>query len=452
MEIIQREVDTLIPYVNNTRTHSQEQVQQIASSIKEFGFTNPILLDEKNGVIAGHGRIMAAHLLDIKQVPTITLTGLSDAQIKAYIIADNKLALNAGWDEELLKVEIENLQDMNFDIDLLGFDKTELDELFGDIDNIDVDLLSDRKTGKGSLSEKFGIPPFSILNAREGWWQNRKKIWINQGIKSEEGRSAGLYSSIDVLSQKAFKKDTPVASEESIFDPVLAELCYRWWCPTDGTILDPFAGGSVRGVVASKVGRQYIGGELRKEQVDANIKQANEIIAENEKIPVWINADSMIIDETCSDVEADFVFSCPPYADLEVYSDDPKDISNMGYDDFKEAYFEIIKKTCSLLKEDRFACFVVGEIRDKKGNYYDFVGDTVQAFKEAGLEYYNEAILVTPTGSLALRAGRYFEASRKLGKAHQNVLVFLKGDAKEATKACGICEFGEVEEDTLIDD
>jgi len=139
MEIKYKNTSDLIPYVNNTRTHSDEQVQQIASSIKEFGFTNPILLDEKDGVIAGHGRIMAAKLLKLDEVPTITLAGLSEAQIKAYIIADNKLALNAGWDEELLKVEIEALQDMDFDIDLLGFDADELADLEIGLEDITYD-------------------------------------------------------------------------------------------------------------------------------------------------------------------------------------------------------------------------------------------------------------------------------------------------------------------------
>lgn len=134
MEITNKKTSALIPYVNNTRTHSEEQVQQIASSIKEFGFTNPILLDEKDGIIAGHGRLMAAKLLNFDEVPTITLKGLTEAQVKAYIIADNKLALNAGWDEELLKIEIEALQEMEFNIDLLGFSIDELDDLgIGDI-------------------------------------------------------------------------------------------------------------------------------------------------------------------------------------------------------------------------------------------------------------------------------------------------------------------------------
>jgi len=153
--------------------------------------------------------------------------------------------------------------------------------------------------------------------------------------------------------------------------------------------------------------------------------------------PAWICGDSRNIDQACADVRADFLFSCPPYADLEVYSDDPADLSTLAYADFRPAYAEIIAKACALLKPDRFACFVVGEVRDKLGHYYDFVGDTVDAFRAAGLRYYNEAILVTALGSLPIRAGKAFSASRKLGKTHQNVLVFVKGDGKKAAAACG---------------
>lgn len=115
-------VADLIPYVNNARTHSDEQVAQVAASIKEFGFTNPILIDEDSSIIAGHGRLLAARQLGLTEVPTITLDNLTEAQKKAYIIADNQLAANAGWDLELLKLEVENLQELDFDIDLLGFD------------------------------------------------------------------------------------------------------------------------------------------------------------------------------------------------------------------------------------------------------------------------------------------------------------------------------------------
>ena len=240
------------------------------------------------------------------------------------------------------------------------------------------------------------------------------------------------------LSGGCSDSDGAVASGTSIFDPVLCELAYSWFSPPGGTVLDPFAGGSVRGIVASRLGRQYIGVELREEQVQANRAQGDELCPDLP--PVWHTGDSRNIDRICADVEADFVFSCPPYADLEVYSDHPKDLSTLKYEDFRPAYFEIIAKACSRLKQDRFACFVVGDVRDKRGNYYNFVGDTVEAFRAAGLHYYNEAILVTSVGSLPIRVGRQFASGRKLGKTHQNVLVFVKGDGAKATKACGVVE------------
>lgn len=116
----------LIPYVNNSRTHSEAQVKQVAASIKEFGFTNPILIDDQNMIIAGHGRVMAAEKLGLDAVPCLVLEGLTEAQKKAYVIADNKLALNSGWDEDLLRVELEGLKDLEFDIDVIGFDADEL--------------------------------------------------------------------------------------------------------------------------------------------------------------------------------------------------------------------------------------------------------------------------------------------------------------------------------------
>lgn len=129
MKITVKKVAELVPYVNNSRTHSDEQVAQIAASIKEFGWTNPILVDGENGIIAGHGRLMAARKLGHTEVPTIELKDLTEAQKKAYVIADNKLALNAGWDNDVLKIELENLQELGFDLDVLGFDAKELDAL-----------------------------------------------------------------------------------------------------------------------------------------------------------------------------------------------------------------------------------------------------------------------------------------------------------------------------------
>ena len=128
-KLVWRNVADLIPYARNSRTHSDEQVAQIAASIKEFGWTNPILTDGDNGLIAGHGRLLAARKLGHKEVPTIELTGLTDTQKKAYIIADNKLALNAGWDDEMLKIEIADLLADGFTLSVLGFDTDELQKL-----------------------------------------------------------------------------------------------------------------------------------------------------------------------------------------------------------------------------------------------------------------------------------------------------------------------------------
>lgn len=157
----------------------------------------------------------------------------------------------------------------------------------------------------------------------------------------------------------------------------------------------------------------------------------------------WICDDSRNILTHCKDVKADLLFSCPPYADLEVYSKDERDISNMAYDDFLIAYRDIIQKSCTLLKDNAFAVFVVGEVRDKKGNYYNFVGDTIQAFKDAGLHYYNEGILLNAIGTTHLRVGSMFKSSRKLGKTHQNILIFCKGDPVIATQNIGAIDFKE---------
>lgn len=337
-----------------------------------------------------------------------------------------------------------------------------------------VDLFGDQVMPEqhgSKLGGDWDYPPFSVWNAREGWWQDRKRAWLSLGIKSELGRGqtinetgSGLAESqgrLNRFAARTFGQDlmrgehvvgmtkTPAgllrgempnydganrdeATGTSIFDPVVCELAYRWFCPPGGQIIDPFAGGSVRGIVASHLGRKYVGTELRREQVEANWLQ---LPTAADPKPDWRNADSRDIARVCFDVQADMVFSCPPYADLEVYSDDPADLSTLSYDAFLEAYRHIIKETCSLLRDNRFACFVVGDVRDKKGNYRNFTGDTVEAFRSAGLHFYNEAILVTAVGSLPVRVGKQFAAGRKLGKTHQNVLVFVKGDGKKATQA-----------------
>ncbi len=187
-------------------------------------------------------------------------------------------------------------------------------------------------------------------------------------------------------------------------------------------MLDPFAGGSVRGIVAHKLGFKYTGIELRKEQVDSNIEQGRQILPDNQ--PNWICGDSNKILDTITE-KFDFIFSCPPYANLEVYSDDENDLSNMPYQDFLLAYRSIINKSINKLKNGHFAIFVVGDVRGEDGYYLDFISDTKKAFIDSGAKLYNEAILLDPIGTAMIRANNNFQ-SKKLVKVHQNILCFKK--------------------------
>jgi ParB-like chromosome segregation protein Spo0J len=159
MKIKQVEIEKLIPYVNNSRTHDDAQVAQIAASIKEFGWTNPILTDGDNGIIAGHGRLMAARKLGMTTVPVIELEGMTEAQKKAYVIADNKLALNAGWDLEVLKLELDALADDGFNVELTGFSLDELNDLsYGD----ESDVLDDMPNLASGDKEPFQQKTFTL--------------------------------------------------------------------------------------------------------------------------------------------------------------------------------------------------------------------------------------------------------------------------------------------------
>lgn len=273
-----------------------------------------------------------------------------------------------------------------------------------------------------SLRDRYIEIPVSILNTNNKNWIYRKRKWNNLGIKSEIGRDNKLLG----FSVTVNKKQGGDMNKKniSVFDPVLTEIMYSWFCPLQGKILDPFAGGSVRGIVANYLGYKYTGIELRIEQVNSNRQQANEILDSNNQ-PIWECGDSEKILPNINNTY-DFLFSCPPYSDLEVYSDHPDDLSNMKYSDFLSKYRNIIKLSCDKLNNKSYAIFVVGEIRDKKGYYRDFVGDTKRAFMDAGLKFYNEMILQNNIGSSCIRIPRIFESTKKIVKIHQYVLCFYK--------------------------
>jgi DNA modification methylase len=284
-----------------------------------------------------------------------------------------------------------------------------------------VDLFGNEIITNPLLRDRFIEPPFSVLDTKTGNWQKRKRLWKGIGIKSEVGRDATTFNSKGKTNKFAGKEVN--MSDTSIFDPALCEVIYNWFCVNGKDILDPFAGGSVRGIVANYLGYNYTGIDIRQEQVDSNREQALDILDVNNQ-PNWYVGDSNEVLDGLN-MQYDLVFSCPPYADLEVYSDLDGDISNMNYSDFLNAYEDIIDKSCRLLKPGGYACFVVGEVRDKKGNYIGFVPDTINAFKKAGMRFYNEGIILNAIGTAMMRANGNMK-SQKLVKVHQNILIFKK--------------------------
>lgn len=293
----------------------------------------------------------------------------------------------------------------------------------------------------GGLARRYVVSPFSVLDGRSGPWQDRKRQWLACGIEGEvqaTGRGAGLAFNTTGILKDAGAEGTWVGGT-SVFDPVLTECLIEWFCPQAGQILDPFAGGPVRGYVASRLHRHYTGIELRQEQVDAN-KHCWSTIGKETPTPTWLQGDSKAALPSL-DLQADMILTCPPYGDLEVYSDDPADISHQAkqdHDRFIESYRAIIAAAASKLKTDSFAAIVIGDYRDKRGIYRNFSGITCDAAADAGLSLYNEAILINPAGTLPLRVGGQMVASRKLGRCHQTVLIFVKGDPRAATARCAL--------------
>lgn len=281
-----------------------------------------------------------------------------------------------------------------------------------------------------SLADRFVMPPFSILDSRNGEWQQRKRRWLALGIRSEVGRAEGLTYARGGGTDDVSLKLRSISAGMSIFDPVVCELVYRWFSRPGATVLDPFCGGSVRGVVASILGRWYEGVDIRPEQVAANTAQG--WLCSGMR-PMWYVGDATNLSATFTPGhQFDLVFSCPPYADLERYSDDPRDISTWQYPDFVDGHRKAIADACAMLRPNRYAVWVVGDVRDPRGVYRGLHHETVAAFKSAGLAVLNECVIVDSLATAAIRAARPFEANRKLTLTHQHLLVFVKGDVRAA--------------------
>jgi DNA modification methylase len=679
----------------------------IVDSIEHNGWYGALTVQKSSGyILGGNHRKKALVAMGITRVPIIE-KDVDDATALRILLADNRSSDLATYDDpKLLELLLREAQNDN--LAGTGYDGDDVDQMLRDA----AYKADDRIVTP--LAERFLIPPFSVFDARQGYWQDRKRQWISLGIQSELGRGKDLAFGMTSLS-RLFEGGTTTLSGTSIFDPVLCEVAYRWFAPARGRVLDPFAGGSVRGVVAATLGLTYTGIDLAAEQLVANRQQwaligpkivittaktapveaatddpraitpvqqrgaywfkrddlfdingatggkaratlvmadgakglvtvssrtspqnaraarvaqhlglpcrchtgigpwteevaeaelagavvikhkpprlsvlkkraeddaaerdwrlipwgavgpeavhaaavqTSNLPAEASRIivpvgsgatlagvliglaekgdtrpvvgvkvgadptpvldayappdwrervelvdsglkferhaprtrlegmeleptyeakcipfmrqgdllwivggparppaaathghpdPTWIAGDSRDLLDPASDGgeagwDYDLVFTCPPYADLETYSDDPRDISNMAYPDFLDAYREIIRKAVARLHDNRYIVWCVGDVRGPDGAYRGLVPDTIQAFRDAGVELWNEAILVNAVSSLPLRAARPFEGSRKLGRVHQTVLVFVKGDPALAHEACGVIE------------
>ena len=499
-------LDELRPADENPKAHDLDALR---ASMHRFGMIEvAAVLDERTGqLISGHGRLedlTAAEDAGLDppegvivskgrwKVPVLRGWASADeAEAEAALVAVNETTIAPGWREADLAPMLERIAASRSGLDGTGYTPERLSDLLarvrGEAPAADG---TDPKPVGPTLADRFLVPPFSVLDARQGYWQDRKRQWLALGIRSELGRPENLLKMSDTVLDAQRPKGRPnrskpsdsgndprfyakkrkaeevagrpLTTEEfledwyegadaytegtSVFDPVLCELAYRWWAGPGHRVLDPFAGGSVRGIVAAFLGLDYTGIELRPEQVAANVEQLADL-GDGRTLPgkaAWREGDAAQVLPAMKARPFDLLFSCPPYFDLERYSDDPLDLSAAGsYGAFLKAYEQIIAASVARLADDAFAVWVVGEIRDKAGDCRGFIPDTIRAFERAGMRLYNDAVLVTAIGSLALRAGRIFAPGRKLGRAHQYVLVFAKGDARAAAERCGPIEVGD---------
>ena len=406
MNIVDKRLDELQPYDNNPRKNDGA-VPYVAESIRRYGFKVPIVIDKDGVIVAGHTRYLASIELGLETVPCIVADDLTDEQVREFRLVDNKVAEMASWDNEMLELELEELDFGGFDF---GFPDLELDT--------DMEFDPYAEGGEsGALVNNFIVPPFSVLDTRQGYWQERKRKWLELTGDLSETRDGEFGK---------FTRDGGVVDDinggTSNFDPVLAEVMYKWFCIEGGTILDPFAGEQTKGVVAGELGYGYVACEIRQEQVDVDTDKTQQYGAVR-----YICGDSTRIADHIKERDFDMCFTSPPYYDLEVYSKD--DLSSLGtYEEFMQAYKQIFQQCYDMLADDTFLVIKVGEIRNKKtGEYRSFVADNVKTFTDIGFKYYNELTLVHPAGTAPIRASQNMR-SRKVVKLHQNVLVFYKGD------------------------
>lgn len=405
-KVKQTKIDELIPDDKNFNKGTEYGNSLIEKSLRKFGAGRSVLIDKNNRIIAGNKTIENASAIGLDDVIVVETDGkkivavkrtdidLDSKEGRELALADNQTsAVNFSIDEDVLKDVSDELE-----IDLGEWGIT-FDE-------------EGTAVQHNSLSDRFVVPPFSILDSRKGYWQERKRYWRNLIKDFGESRENKLSDS-ELMSG--------INNGVSLLDPVMAEIICRWFGLRGGNVFDCFAGDTVFGYVSSSLGMNFTGIELRKEQASLNNERVHGMSAR------YICDDGQNVARHIAKDSQDLFFSCPPYFNLEVYSDLENDASNQDcYDDFLQILRNAFSSAIECLKENRFAVIVVGDVRGDDGFYIDLVGDIKRIFINAGAQLYNELILIEPLGTLPQRVGRYMR-NRKIGKCHQNVLVFYKG-------------------------
>tara|TARA_R110000772_G_scaffold34550_1_gene83744 strand:+ start:513 stop:1775 length:1263 start_codon:yes stop_codon:yes gene_type:complete len=396
-------INKVFPNPTNPRTIKEGKFKKLVNSIQDFPEMlelRPIVVSKDMEILGGNMRYRACKEAGLKEVYIIKADKLTDKQIEEFIVKDNVGFGEWDWDVLANDWDISELEEWGLD----GFP-----------------FEQEPKEEHNKLQDTFVVPPFSVLDTKKGYWQERKKYWRNLIGDEGESREGALA-----------KGDTNIMAATnngvSLLDPVLAEIANKWFGLDNCNTFDCFAGDSVFGYISDALGNTFTGIELRQEQTDLNNQRlkgskSKYICDDGQNVLKHIKEDSQ-----------DLLFSCPPYFDLEVYSDLKNDASNQKeYKDFLQILDNAFTGALKCLKNNRFAVIVVGDIRDKQGFYYGFADDVKNIFIRNGAKLYNEMIIAESIGTLPQRVGRYMH-NRKVGKCHQNVLVFYKGQPKEIKK------------------
>ena len=408
---------------------NDEASEKLSGMIQEYGFINPIIIDQHGIIRAGHTRLKAAKKLDKKTVPVLIHNFENEAQAIGFAIADNKSSEWAEWDFGQLEELMKELEEQDFDTEMTGFDDDEKD--------FNVKDYTEGVT-PSPLNDDFLVPPFSVLNTSRPYWIERKKMWKGLIGDSGETRKYTLGAKRNLYTQ--------MTEGVSVLDPVLAELVNHWFLPNkkDNKILDCFAGDTVFGFVSGHKGNAFRGIELRKEQCDLNNERTKEFDVK------YFNDDGQNVLKHVDEKSMDLLFSCPPYFDLEVYSKLENDASNQkNFPSFVKILENAFTDSLKCLKDNRFAVIVIGDVRNKKtGYYYDLIGEIIKIMRGNDYDIYNHIILYDRVGTAAMMARPYMK-NRKLPKVHQNILVFYKGDTKKIKDFFGEVEVIENEGDDM---